>query len=289
MRYFKNHWLGQLPVFNALLLNFVIPLAIVWMVLPFLVESVFVLDSTYRFGVAIFLSICFLGLFFWQCFGLLRTGDTKTSETGERLWSTSFQVLIVLSILFVIVLAVGVFQQVTALKNAELEKEFEFARSYEFVVTNNGSVLEVNGDLYPGVTRELQELLKVEKNIHTINLNSTGGQIYEGRGLHQLFKKNGLNTIVTKRCLSACSTAFLGGVERRIGVDGEIGFHQYKTYSIQPNIDVATEQSKDEELMLSQGVSKDFVSRVFSASHNEMWVPSREELFASSVVNVKLE
>jgi len=253
------------------------------------VEKVFVLGSTYRFGVALFLSACFLLFFFWQCFGLLRTGDIKTTETGERLWSTGFQFVIVLSILFVIVLAVGVFQQITALKESELENEFEIARSYEFVIKDNGGVVEVIGDLYPGVTRELRELIAVEKNIHTVDLNSSGGQIYEGRGLHQLFKQNKLNTIVTQRCLSACSTAFLGGVERRIGSNGTIGFHQYKTYSIQPNINVKTEQARDEELMLSQGISRDFVSRVFSASPNEMWVPSREELFSSNVVNVKFE
>jgi len=289
LRYFKNHWLGQLPVSKALLLNFILPLGIAWTALPSVVESIFALGSYYRLVVALFLCACFLVFFSWQCFGLLRTGDIKTTETGERLWSTGFQVLIVLSILFVIVLAVGVFQQITALKKAELEKEFEFARSYKFIVKENGGVVEVIGDLDPGVTRELGELLKVEKKVHTVELNSGGGQIYEGRGLHQLFKQSELNTLVTHHCLSACSTAYLGGVERRIGVGGEIGFHQYKTYSIQPNIDVETEQSRDKELMRSQGVSADFVSRVFSASPSEMWVPSHDELISSKVVNAKLE
>jgi len=78
--------------------------------------------------------------------------------------------------------------------------------------------------------------------------------------------------------------AFLGGVNRRIGKTGEIGFHQYRTHSIQPNINVSEEQSKDVDIMLSQGVSDSFVKKVFSATPDEMWLPGHAELLSAGVI-----
>lgn len=278
-----------MPVVVALVLNFLIPLGVVSLTLPTLVELVFAINSSYRTWLALLLGSCFSALFVWQCFGLLRTADLKTSETGERLWSTGVQILIVVSVLFVIVLGVGVFQQITALKLAEREKGFLFSRSYQLIVDNKNHSIKVSGELEPGVTRDLSKL--IDENVQTlsIELNSSGGQIYEGRGLYRVIKQRGLNTLVTDSCLSACTMAFLGGVERRVGAKGEIGFHQYKTYSVQPNIDVAKEQARDEKLMLLQGVSREFVKEVFNASPDDIWLPSHRDLHAAGVINIDPE
>ena len=284
LHYIKQHWQGQLTVSIALVVNFVLPLGLLGVLLPVVVEKVFVMNASHRVWVTSALTLIFVGVFVWQITGLLRTGDAKTRETGERLWSTGIQILLVLSVLFVIVLGVGVFQQVTALTEAVKRSEFKFTRNYQFFVDQETGTVKVTGLLDPGVTRELETLLVGTPDISVVELQSEGGQIYEGRGLFQLIKRKNLNTLVSERCLSTCTMAFLGGVERIVTPKGKIGFHQYKTYSIQPNIDVQGEQSKDIELMLSQGVSQSFVDKVFSAAHEDIWLPGHEELLRAGVL-----
>ncbi|MBX2869025.1 MAG: hypothetical protein KTR18_10130 [Acidiferrobacterales bacterium] len=252
--------------------------------MPATVEHVFHKDNYHRTWLTVGLVVLFVILFVWQITGLLRTGDAKTRETGERLWSTGIQVLLVVSVLFVIARGVGVFQQAVALSEEARLSAFSFSRNYQFSVDLEKKIVQVVGLLDPGVTRELDTLLSNTPDIRVIELQSEGGQIYEGRGLYQLIKRRNLDTVVIKRCHSACTVAFLGGKERQIGPDAEIGFHQYKTHSIQPNINVQKEQTKDRDLMLSQGVNQAFVDKVFSAAPEDIWIPGHEELFVAGVI-----
>jgi len=51
-------------------------------------------------------------------------------------------------------------------------------------------------------------------------------------------------------------------------------------------VDIAGEQQKDLQIFQQQGVSKDFLDRLFStASHDDLWFPSSEELLDANVIH----
>lgn len=78
----------------------------------------------------------------------------------------------------------------------------------------------------------------------TVELSSTGGDLYEGLKLGYLFREFGAATVVraNDQCLSACALAFLGGTQghlpsqapipsRTIEIGGQVGFHTFSLTS----------------------------------------------------------
>jgi hypothetical protein len=118
-----------------------------------------------------------------------------------------------------------------------------------------------------------------------IILDSEGGQIYEGRGLARIITKHRLRTFSLDECLSSCTTAFIAGTTRTLGTNARLGFHQYKTYSIIPSIDVDNEQAKDMAIFVKQGVSPRFLEKIFAQPPESMWWPDIDELLDAGVVH----
>lgn len=77
----------------------------------------------------------------------------------------------------------------------------------------------------------------------TVELSSSGGDLYEGLKLGYLFREFDVATVVRARdiCLSACALAFLGGTQshappqavpsRGIEIGGQVGFHNFSLTS----------------------------------------------------------
>ena len=117
-------------------------------------------------------------------------------------------------------------------------------------------------------------------------MSSEGGNIYEARGLARLFRDGNLSTKVLDECSSACTTAFVGGVERRLKTGARLGFHQYR---IEADYDVLGadprgEEAKDKTLFLAAGIKQSFVSRMHSAAAGSMWYPDAKELLDAGVI-----
>jgi hypothetical protein len=128
-------------------------------------------------------------------------------------------------------------------------------------------------------------LIEQYPEVTGIILDSGGGQIYEGRGLARLVRENKLQTYSLDKCLSSCTTAFVAGTIRTLGTNARLGFHQYRTYSVFPSINVEQEQSKDMAIFEKQGVSAEFLEKVFIQPPEEMWWPDIDELVNAGVVH----
>jgi len=82
---------------------------------------------------------------------------------------------------------------------------------------------------------------------------------------------------VTKKCISACTVAFLGGRHRTVSTAARLGFH-----IPQFGGDVASLTGNElQDEAISGGVSADFAKRAFTGT--ELWYPSARELKAAGV------
>ncbi len=84
-------------------------------------------------------------------------------------------------------------------------------KGYKLTLENEGRTLVIDGCLDIGVTREVEDLFIEHEFITRVELNSKGGNIYQGRGLARVFRENEAETHVAQECSSACVTAFIAG------------------------------------------------------------------------------
>ncbi|MGJ8622771.1 MAG: hypothetical protein ACSHW1_08335 [Yoonia sp.] len=162
----------------------------------------------------------------------------------------------------------------------------ERAARYSIEASFDGETLTLSGSIERGSTRALDAQLAAYPNAAQIILSSTGGNIYEARGLSNAIRKNGLNTMVISECSSACTTVFIGGIERRIAQSAKLGFHQYRIdagYTVL-NADLLREQERDRGLFLQSGVAAWFVNVMFDSRSSEIWYPDPSELLAANFV-----
>ena len=103
--------------------------------------------------------------------------------------------------------------------------EFSSEPDKFFYFNNLDGVLFLNGTIEKGMYTNFRQAI-TENKIHTIVLNSLGGNVEEGLNIAGTVFDKGIKTYIPKgyECFSACSFIFLAGSERF--ALGELGVHQ---------------------------------------------------------------
>jgi len=154
---------------------------------------------------------------------------------------------------------------------------------------------------------ELEGLLKSNKSIAKIELNSGGGIIEAAVFMADLIIDFELDTNVSGTCESACTLVFLGGEKRTVERGSWLGFHQ--SYWDASYIQDFYEQNKESdswsnpfdfaswlyedtqqevlrnlEYFVERGVDARFAIKTMRATSDDMWYPRRKELEAAGVI-----
>ncbi len=236
------------------------------------------------------LALVFHGvLFAWQAVGVLRATEiyVRTSGAMAPVWGT--QLATAVAFFWAITYVFGAWQMTlpdSDLLKSQSEIDAERAAKYSIEPSIDGLTLAITGSLELGITKHLKDQLEANPNVEQITLSSTGGNIFEARGLAKTIKQNGLSTLVVSECSSACTTAFIGGAERQVAPGGKLGFHQYRIdadYAVL-KADPAREQNRDRAVFLQSGVADWFVEKMFASDASEMWFPELSELLEANVV-----
>lgn len=158
----------------------------------------------------------------------------------------------------------------------------------EFVVNHHPETgrIQISGSFDIGLAAVLGRVLSQDPSVSVIELNSVGGNIYQGRAVANLIEEYHLDTYVDTRCYSACALAFMAGKRRILGSEGELGFHGYGFANLltPPNADPLKEQQRDLAWYAERISDKGFLSRIFEADCSSLWIPTRDELLAAGVV-----
>lgn len=160
------------------------------------------------------------------------------------------------------------------------------ASSYVLTLSQDGTKLRFDGTITFGLTRRATELANRAPQLGTVILTSTGGHIYEARGLARLIGDRGLDTHVIGECSSACTLPFIAGSHRSLARGARLGFHQYglEDGNTLPHLDLSGEQDQDRARFRGQGVSDAFLRRMFDQPRQGIWFPSITELLTARLI-----
>ena len=155
-----------------------------------------------------------------------------------------------------------------------------------------------------------EAILKENRNINLLQLNSTGGEIEAAMHLADVIIDYELDTHIEGECSSACVLMFLGGEKRSLARGSWIGFHKSSwasnfikdyygewkdqkgwtnEYEFAEWLYEDTQKSilRDLEYLIERGVEPAFAIKTLRADSDDMWYPRRKEMIAAGVITEK--
>ena len=158
-----------------------------------------------------------------------------------------------------------------------------------------------------GDAEKLLEILKENKKIKLIKLESEGGVRLEAKYMADIILDANLDTHVDKQCSSACIRLLLAGTKRTANLGVKIGFHRgtwsaenmekyydskKEKYGWKTPFDfsswvydlVQTEVHELTTYLRSRGVSSYISDQIYRLGENEMWFPRRDVLLSSGIL-----
>lgn len=281
--YFLMHWRGELSLGVAYWGN----LILLGIIFSFLGTQIDVLSLTIhpvissRLAFSFNMFITFI-LYPWQIVGTWRT--CKRGREGARtFWGSVVQVLIVIGVLG----ALGNLENNLTIYKNLFHIGFDYKKDgfqdYKVQLAKNKSFIRVAGGLGFGVSEKLEEILEKNPEIKGVILDSRGGRIYEGRELAKTIKREGLDTYSLKGCHSACATAFIVGKKRYLGVEANIGFHKYRGFGTEEDLNLM--QDNDLQFFKQAGVKENIIQRLFVTSSEDLWYPTINQMLDGNVIH----
>lgn len=289
MSFIRKHWLGQYSLGFSFWFIFIFFGIAFHLISFYLLKQASDTNSTHVAAMTIYQVTGGLILYPWQAIGLLRSAEFHYKKFGWPIILYLVQASVLISFIGIASHFVGLVQ--TSFVDRSF-KEFKLKAEppqYTIQLAGNESQLILQGTFDFGITEAVSLFLKAHPDINQVVLESEGGQIYEGRGLSILFHQYELDTYSYSYCLSACTTAFIGGARRYLGGDAKLGFHQYayeskRVQTFEKFYSLENEQNKDVEIYRSKKISEDFIQQIFKKPNSEIWYPDRETLLQAGVV-----
>jgi hypothetical protein len=132
-----------------------------------------------------------------------------------------------------------------------------------FRQVGNDRILFANGEVDQNAAARLSAAIGQHAPIHEVWFNSPGGSSYQGVLMGEMIRAHGAATRVLSGdgCASACSTAFLGGVMRKVEPGAVYGIHIYSR-----PLDTYGPASQDEQNALVQREVREATQRSFYVS-----------------------
>jgi hypothetical protein len=149
----------------------------------------------------------------------------------------------------------------------------------------DGTTLYVSGSYGFGGEDTVARALEQHPGIRTVVLSGPGGRASVGFDLYRMFRQRKLATRVDGDCVSACTFAFLGGVDRSISPGGRLGFHRASFPGMGDQDMYESNRDLRRFLIDGGGVTPQFADRVFATPPDSIWVPTPQELLAGRVIN----
>jgi hypothetical protein len=286
LAYILRHWRGELSLaisfwVNVFLINIGIRIFEAWLTEAPPIENP-VLASQFTITY-VFLSLAIV--YPWRIIGLWRSANRHIEETKKRFWPGAVKVLVVLGLLGTLGKLSMSWPVYKDLYQIGFGKD-EYG-DYRVDLIDDGSLIHLKGGLGFGISKEVRRLIAKNPNVKGIILDSIGGRIYEGRELSKIILINGLDTYTLKGCYSACGMAFISGNKRYLANGANLAFHQYNSgaKSLDPYVDIPSEQKKDLMIYKRRGISQDFIDRIFTAKQDDLWYPTIDEMIVAGVIH----
>jgi hypothetical protein len=151
-------------------------------------------------------------------------------------------------------------------------------------LSGDGRTLYVSGAYSNHSDETVRRALDRNGTIREVVLEGPGGRVSVGFQLFRMFRERKLATRVDRGCASACTLAFLGGVQRTVSPSGRLGFHAASF----PGMGESDMQDANRDirnfLVYSARLTSAFARKVVDTPATSIWVPTHEELLAGKVI-----
>jgi hypothetical protein len=148
----------------------------------------------------------------------------------------------------------------------------------------DGRTLYVSGAYGVRSEEVVRKVLEQHKSLRTVVLAGPGGRASAGFEIFRMIRSAGLATRVDTACASACTIAFLGGIERTVSPSGRLGFHRASFPGMDDDDMHESNRGMRNFLIHNARLTPDFARRVIDTPAASIWVPTREELLAGKVI-----
>jgi hypothetical protein len=143
-----------------------------------------------------------------------------------------------------------------------------------------GRVMYVEGALTDGIAQAGAQAVGIGPSTRLVILDSPGGDLDEGIRLAAVIRQHGLDTGVDRHCASACTFAFMGGVQRVVFPPGRLGFHGCRDLLRF----LPCNGTEARSFLTASGVDPSFVRKGLGVDSDRIWYPSTDELIRAGVV-----
>ena len=284
-----RNWRGEYPLFVSYWIfgvigNWVLPLIMVGLAGVFDSKTGF--RPIYLFGFIVSVWLVYIGMSGWLWVGVWRSANRYIARKSLRLerapWGGVAKLMAVVAFVQIAaaMIAYGIPQVTEATRVAFMDDPG--IPPYSIRVMRNGTEAEITGGIKYGLTDDFRKILGASRQIRVVHLNSIGGRIGEGEKLYNLVRDMRLTTYVSAECLSACTLAFSGGVERVLLHGATLGFHRGSFAGAdQPD---SPELRGQRKIFTEAGYDAPFISRALATPSSQMWRPTEAELLKSGVI-----
>jgi hypothetical protein len=280
--FFKKHFngdysLGRSYWVNTFLISLFAPLLGV-LILPLLGENA---PARYASTAVLLLTVLGVAAWVWAVSGTWASANKHVSRGGRQFWASAAKVMIVL----------GIFKTIGDIGNASssLAEHWKVALGAQLgpptqmQIRADGKSLLLKGGINDGTAEELSKALQLAPTVTTVVLSSQGGWVAQGNRVGKVIADRKLNTYVEQECTSACTIAFLAGVERAAEPNARVGFHSFRTVGADSST-ASTELALVQETYRTAGMSPAFITKIAATPHDKMWYPTHEELLAEGIL-----
>ncbi|MDE9450147.1 hypothetical protein J3R80_06655 [Aliiroseovarius sp. Z3] len=284
MGYLTTHWRGEQPLNRSFWVNGVLLRLCVYGLLAVLTWAQPLPKAVLFVAVAGDLIVMI-----WQSVGYFRAAEHNLSGSSSMLPLWGGIIALIVGVSVMLAQWWGLVLAANALPEDELystKMDRMRAAQYELSVDEARSVVRFSGALTHGVTKRMASILDDNNGISVVHLNSSGGNIFEARGLAKLIVSAKLDTHVDESCSSACTIVFIAGATRTADPDARLGFHGYALMDAAklPQFDIKAEQERDRAFFVQQGVTDSFAARIYDSPNRSIWFPDHDELSRANVL-----
>lgn len=152
------------------------------------------------------------------------------------------------------------------------------------VPSPDGRTLHVSGTYGVHSGEAVRKALEENKTLREVVLEGPGGRGAVGVEIFRMIRDARLATRVDTECASACTLAFLGGVQRTISPSGQLGFHRASFPGMDDDDMYETNRRLRDFMIYRAGLTPDFARKAVDIPADSIWVPTREELLAGKVI-----
>ena len=147
-----------------------------------------------------------------------------------------------------------------------------------------GHEIVVEGEMGFGTTNRVRALLAENPQVRLVSLTSPGGRAAEGFALMHEIEARKLNTLAWQTCMSACTAAYLGGVQRFATAETQFGFHRSGFHWRKDDGQLSESDHKLVARMRELSIDERFITRSIEPSIHGLYEPRVHEAVAAGIV-----